>query len=47
MKNFGMSEKVGFRSIVENNKKYFGNDNSYAPSTNEVIDNEVKRLLQV
>ncbi|XP_014478773.1 PREDICTED: ATP-dependent zinc metalloprotease YME1 homolog [Dinoponera quadriceps] len=45
VKNYGMSEKVGFRSIVEN-KKLFSNDNSYAPSTNEVIDNEVKRLLQ-
>ncbi|KAG5313567.1 YME1 metalloprotease, partial [Pseudoatta argentina] len=45
VKIYGMSEKVGFRSIVEN-KKLFGNNNTYAPSTNEIIDNEVKRLLQ-
>lgn len=46
VKNYGMSEKVGFRSIIEN-KKLFGNNNTYAPSTNELIDNEVKRILQV
>lgn len=46
VKIYGMSEKVGFRSIIEN-KKFFGNSNTYAPSTNEIIDNEVKRLLQV
>ncbi|XP_029663081.1 ATP-dependent zinc metalloprotease YME1 homolog isoform X3 [Formica exsecta] len=45
VKNYGMSEKVGFRSIIEN-KKLFGNNNTYAPSTNELIDNEVKRILQ-
>jgi len=46
VKIYGMSEKVGFRSIMEN-KKLFGSGNTYAPSTNELIDNEVKRLLQV
>ncbi|KAL0126043.1 hypothetical protein PUN28_004855 [Cardiocondyla obscurior] len=45
VKIYGMSEKVGFRSIVEN-KKLFGSSSTYAPSTNELIDNEVKRLLQ-
>ncbi|XP_011645154.1 ATP-dependent zinc metalloprotease YME1 homolog isoform X3 [Pogonomyrmex barbatus] len=45
VKIYGMSEKAGFRSIVEN-KKLFDNSNTYAPSTNELIDNEVKRLLQ-
>ncbi|XP_077280729.1 ATP-dependent zinc metalloprotease YME1L [Temnothorax americanus] len=45
VKIFGMSEKVGFRSIVEN-KKLFGNSITYAPSTAELIDNEIKRLLQ-
>ncbi|XP_011136885.1 ATP-dependent zinc metalloprotease YME1 homolog [Harpegnathos saltator] len=45
VKNYGMSEKVGFRSILEN-KKLFSNENTYAPSTNETIDNEVKQLLQ-
>lgn len=46
VKNYGMSEKVGFRSIIEN-KKFYSNGTTYAPSTNEVIDNEVKRILQV
>ncbi|KAL6439837.1 hypothetical protein ACFW04_004099 [Cataglyphis niger] len=45
VKNYGMSEKVGFRSIIEN-KKLFGNNTTFAPSTNELIDNEVKRILQ-
>ncbi|XP_032671789.1 ATP-dependent zinc metalloprotease YME1L [Odontomachus brunneus] len=45
VKTYGMSEKVGFRFMAEN-KTLFSNDNSYAPSTNEIIDNEVKRLLQ-
>lgn len=45
VKTCGMSEKVGFRTMAEN--KLFSNDNTYAPSTNEVIDSEVKRLLQV
>jgi ATP-dependent metalloprotease len=46
VKSFGMSDKVGFRSIMEN-KDFFGSSTTYAPSTNEIIDNEVKRLLQV
>ncbi|XP_012230765.1 ATP-dependent zinc metalloprotease YME1L [Linepithema humile] len=45
VKSYGMSDKVGLRSMIEN-KKLFSNDNTYAPSTNELIDNEVKRLLQ-
>jgi len=46
VKSFGMSDKVGFRSIMEN-KDFFASSTTYAPSTNEIIDNEVKRLLQV
>lgn len=46
VKSFGMSEKVGFRSIKENTE-LFVNSPTYAPSTNEAIDNEIKRLLQV
>ncbi|XP_011873836.1 PREDICTED: ATP-dependent zinc metalloprotease YME1 homolog isoform X2 [Vollenhovia emeryi] len=45
VKMYGMSEKVGFRSIVKN-KKLMGDNSTYAPSTNELIDTEVKRLLQ-
>lgn len=46
VKNYGMSDKVGLRSMLENNKKFFSNDSTYSPSTNELIDNEVKRILQ-
>ncbi|EFN70595.1 Protein YME1-like protein [Camponotus floridanus] len=45
VKNYGMSEKVGFRSITES-KKPFSSSPTYAPSTSEIIDNEVKRILQ-
>lgn len=45
VKNYGMSEKVGFRASTRSN-----NDESnleYSPSTTEVIDAEIKRILQV
>ncbi|XP_026828195.1 ATP-dependent zinc metalloprotease YME1 homolog isoform X2 [Ooceraea biroi] len=45
VKNFGMSDKVGFRSISDG-KEFFGNGITYAASTTEAIDYEVKRLLQ-
>ncbi|XP_020294890.1 ATP-dependent zinc metalloprotease YME1 homolog [Pseudomyrmex gracilis] len=45
VKSYGMSNKIGLRSIVEN-KKFFTNNNVCALSTNEIIDNEVKKLLQ-
>lgn len=41
VKNYGMSDKVGVR--LYDSKK----NTDYAPSTTEMIDNEVKRLLQV
>lgn len=44
VKYYGMSDKVGFRTYRDS-KDNFSNS-EYAPSTNEVIDNEVKRLLQ-
>ncbi|XP_076288668.1 ATP-dependent zinc metalloprotease YME1L isoform X1 [Lasioglossum baleicum] len=45
VKTYGMSEKVGFRA--HSHKRNYDNiDNSYGPSTNELIDDEVKRLLQ-
>ncbi|KAF7379050.1 hypothetical protein HZH66_015284 [Vespula vulgaris] len=40
VKNYGMSDKVGVR--LYDSKK----NSDYAPSTTEMIDNEVKRLLQ-
>ncbi|KAK0166000.1 hypothetical protein PV328_004463 [Microctonus aethiopoides] len=44
VKNYGMSEKVGFRASTRSS-----NDESsleYSPSTTEVIDAEIKRILQ-
>lgn len=40
VKHFGMSEKVGFRIHTDSKRS------DYGPGTNELIDNEVKRLLQ-
>ena len=47
VKTFGMSDKVGFRAHGDFKRLEFGSSGSeYGPSTNELIDNEVKRLLQ-
>ncbi|XP_076379352.1 ATP-dependent zinc metalloprotease YME1L isoform X3 [Megalopta genalis] len=46
VKTYGMSEKVGFRAHGDLNKRNYSIGNEYGPSTNELIDNEVKRLLQ-
>ncbi|XP_078033964.1 ATP-dependent zinc metalloprotease YME1L [Augochlora pura] len=46
VKTFGMSEKVGFRAHLESKSQSYRIGNDYGPSTNELIDNEVKRLLQ-
>ncbi|XP_015597301.1 ATP-dependent zinc metalloprotease YME1 homolog isoform X1 [Cephus cinctus] len=45
VKSFGMSEKVGFRAHYNKNRDYNGSS-EYSPMTNELIDSEVKRLLQ-
>lgn len=44
VKSYGMSDKVGFRTYSDSNDNYTNSE--YAPSTKELIDNEVKRLLQ-
>ncbi|XP_014300688.1 ATP-dependent zinc metalloprotease YME1L isoform X1 [Microplitis demolitor] len=44
VKNYGMSEKVGFRSEIKNSRQE--NTSDYSPNTTEIIDSEVKRLLQ-
>lgn len=46
VKKFGMSDKVGFR-VHRESDQYFGSSNDYGPATTELIDNEIKRLLQV
>ncbi|XP_074107293.1 ATP-dependent zinc metalloprotease YME1L isoform X3 [Cotesia typhae] len=44
VKNYGMSEKAGFR--VETQDKQNKNGTELSPNTAEIIDSEVKRLLQ-
>ena len=44
VKLYGMSEKVGFRVHNDYDKREYV---SYSTSTKELIDSEVKRLLQV
>lgn len=46
VKMYGMSEKVGFRTQSQT-ESYFGNGNDYSPGTADLIDAEVKRILQV
>ncbi|XP_076243376.1 ATP-dependent zinc metalloprotease YME1L isoform X2 [Calliopsis andreniformis] len=46
VKLFGMSDKVGFRTHTDLKKQAYGSGSDYGPSTTELIDNEVKRLLQ-
>ncbi|XP_019868563.1 ATP-dependent zinc metalloprotease YME1L [Aethina tumida] len=43
VKDWGMSEKVGLRTMSENTKAFQGE--SLGPSTNEQVDSEIKRLL--
>jgi ATP-dependent Zn protease len=46
VKKSGMSEKAGFR-IVDDKKTYGGANIEYSGATMELVDNEIKRLLQV
>ena len=46
VKEWGMSEKVGFRTI-ETNSSSLVVVNDLSPETSELIDSEIKRLLQV
>ncbi|KAK5648715.1 hypothetical protein RI129_003607 [Pyrocoelia pectoralis] len=43
VKDWGMSEKIGLRTLPENTKG-FGYD-QLGPSTNELVDHEIKRIL--
>jgi ATP-dependent Zn protease len=43
VKKYGMSEKVGFRV----HKDVDGEHTNYSSTTNELVDDEIKRLLQV
>src|SRR6478752_5327015 len=44
VKEWGMSEKVGLRTVEEN--RGFVSVNDLGPQTNELIDAEIKRILQ-
>jgi len=45
VKEWGMSEKVGFRTI-ENSNSSLVVVNDLSPETSELIDSEIKRLLE-
>ncbi|CAG9772392.1 unnamed protein product [Ceutorhynchus assimilis] len=44
VKDWGMSEKLGLRTISENPKSFY--PEQLGPSTSETIDNEIKRILK-
>nr|CAH7744737.1 unnamed protein product [Callosobruchus chinensis] len=43
VKDWGMSEKLGLRTMVENPRSLHGE--TLGPSTSEMVDNEIKRIL--
>lgn len=44
VKDWGMSEKMGLRTMVESSKPFQSGD-TLGPSTNELVDNEIRRIL--
>jgi len=46
VKELGMSEKVGLRTH-ESQSSEIMSFNDLSPATNELIDNEIKRIMQV
>lgn len=46
VKELGMSEKVGLRTH-ESQSNELMSFNDLSPATNELIDNEIKRIMQV
>ncbi|KAJ8925527.1 hypothetical protein NQ315_009366 [Exocentrus adspersus] len=43
VKDWGMSEKIGLRTMVDNPKSFHGE--TLGPSTNEMVDSEIRRIL--
>ncbi|KAJ3660080.1 hypothetical protein Zmor_004550 [Zophobas morio] len=43
VKDWGMSEKIGLRTMADTSKPFQGD--SLGPSTNELVDNEIRRIL--
>lgn len=43
VKDWGMSERVGLRTMTENTKPFSGD--MLGPATNELVDNEIKKIL--
>lgn len=46
VKELGMSEKVGLRTH-ESQSNELMSFNDLSPATNEIIDNEIKKIMQV
>lgn len=46
VKELGMSEKVGLRTH-ESHSNEIMSVNNLSPATNELIDNEIKKIMQV
>ena len=46
VKHSGMSEKAGFR-VVDDMKTYGGSNLEYSSTTMDLVDTEIRRLLQV
>ena len=47
VKRYGMSEKVGVRVIGEEEQGMFPKGSDLSAATSELVDSEIKRLLQV
>ncbi|KAJ8955797.1 hypothetical protein NQ318_005338 [Aromia moschata] len=43
VKDWGMSEKIGLRTMVDNPKSFHGE--TLGPSTSEMVDSEIRRIL--
>ncbi|XP_072391007.1 ATP-dependent zinc metalloprotease YME1L [Diabrotica undecimpunctata] len=43
VKDWGMSEKIGLRTMVDNSKSF--QPETLGPSTNEMVDSEIRRIL--
>jgi len=46
VKQWGMSDKVGLRAVEDNGGRSLVAMNELGPATNELMDTEIKRLLQ-
>ena len=47
VKDLGMSSKVGLRTFDDRSEQLIGSSDSLGHTTKEIIDGEIKKLLQV